>query len=199
MIELKSLHANRVEMEVQDQSSSKFTTANSTPNTKTTIASLMTGNPIPTIMSSKLQLPASTSSSVDQVIPFSTLEKPKSYQQAQTMDYYNPSSSSSTINHSNNIPLTGGSSSSYGSTSTGPLCVGGGVIDQQSLQLPSGIAVNSVMDPKTFSYPKYKTGQNVSLINCKKMFFNAFSNVSFNLVCASSSVCFVQIALAKNI
>lgn len=171
MIELKSLHANRVEMEVQDQSSSKFTTANSTPNTKTTIASLMTGNPIPTIMSSKLQSSASTSSSVDQVIPFSTLEKPKSYQQAQTMDYYNPSSSStsSTINHSNNIPLT--SSSNYGSTSTGPLCVGGGVIDQQSLQLPSGIAVNSVMDPKTFSYPKYKAGQSVSLINCKKNVF----------------------------
>jgi hypothetical protein len=172
MIEMKSIHANRVEMEVQEQSSSKFTTANSTPNTKTTIASLMTGNPIPTIMSSKLQSTASTSSSVDQVIPFN-LEKPKSYQQAQTMDYYNPSSSSSsTINHSNNIALTGGgSSSSYGSTSSsGALLVGGGVVDQQSLQLPSGIAVNSVMDPKTFSYPKYKTGPNVSLINCKKCF-----------------------------
>lgn len=157
-------------MEVQDQSSSKFTTANSTPNTITTIASLMTGNPIPTIMSSKSQSTPSTSS-VDQVIPFSTLEKPKSYQQAQTMDYYNPS----TINHSNNIPLTGGSSSNYGSTSSGPKCVGGsGVVDQQALQLPSGIAVNSVMDPKTFSYPRggpYKpTGGTVSLINYLRFF-----------------------------
>lgn len=161
MIELKSLHANRVEMEVQDQSSSKFTTANSTPNTITTIASLMTGNPIPTIMSSKSQSTASTSS-VDQVIPFSTLEKPKSYQQAQTMDYYN----TSTINHSNNIPLTGGGSLNYGSTSSERKCVGGGVMDQQALQLPSGVAVNSVMDPKTFSYPKFKPGgATVSLIN----------------------------------
>lgn len=165
MIELKSIHANRVEMEVQDQSSSKFTTANSTPNTITTIASLMTGNPIPTIMSSKLQSSPSTSS-VDQVIPFSTLEKPKSYQQAQTMDYYNPS----TINHSNNIPLTGGSSSNFGSTSSGPKCVSSSsVVDQQALQLPSGIAVNSVMDPKTFSYPRggpFKpSGGTVSMID----------------------------------
>jgi hypothetical protein len=169
MIELKSLHANRVEMEVQDQSSSKFTTANSTPNTITTIASLMTGSPIPTIMSSKSQSTASTSS-VDQVIPFSTLEKPKSYQQAQTMDYYNPSA----INHNNIIPLTGGgSSSNYGSNSfSQKLCVGGGVVDhQQALQLPSGAGVNSVMDSKPFSYPKFKTGgATVSLINYSKFF-----------------------------
>lgn len=132
-------------MEVQDQPASKFTTAYSTPNTITTMATTTSGGSIPTIMSSKM---STKTSSVDSTIQFQ-LEQTKSYQQAHQIESYYTS-----VNHNNNIVLTGGSSSSnYGSS-------GGKIIDQ-ALPLTAGIAVNSVIDPK-YSFPKQKTGQSVS-------------------------------------
>lgn len=143
---------NRAESEIPDHSASKYTTANNMPNTSTTMASTMTqGNSIPVITKHQ---PSSTTS-VDARIQFpSMLETPKSYQQAQTMDTLY----TSTINHHNNITLTGGgSSSNYGTSSSG-----GKLVSEQPLQLPSGAGVNSVIDPKSFSYSsKYKTGQTV--------------------------------------
>lgn len=156
---MKSL--NNREVEIQDQSSSsssKFTTANNTPNTITTMASLMpSGSPITTSMITSRDSRTNLTSSVDSMIQF-PLEKANSYQQAQMMDTMY---AGSTINHNNNIVLAGGNSSNYGASSSSSKSTG-----DQPLQLSSGLAVSSVIDPKSYAYsnPKYKTGQNVSLV-----------------------------------
>lgn len=147
MIEMKSFsnRSNINDMEVQEQPSSKFTTANSTPNTITTMASMMsTGSPIPSILSSKVSSNTNTNS-VDSVIQFSPLmERPKSYQQAQYANtIYAPSS---TVVHTNNIVLTDGGSSYSGGSS------GSAKIADQALQLPSGQGISSVIDLKYGGY-----------------------------------------------
>jgi hypothetical protein len=163
MIEMKSLSGRSYvsgDLESQDQSpTSKFTTANNTPNTTTTMASI-TGNPITSVIGSKVSSNAVTNS-VDSLIHIPSLvEKPKSYQQAQFANtMYAPPS---TVNHNNIIQLTGegSSTSSFGASSSGVHKLA----TDQPLPLPTGPGISSVMDPKYSSYPntKYKTGQTVS-------------------------------------
>lgn len=128
---------------------SKFTIANTAPNTITTTASMIS-SPIPTTMNTS-KLSMSTMTSVDSSIPYTMLyEKPKSYQQAQSIDTinYHPGS---TVNHSNNIVLAGGGASS-GNKST-----------DQVLQLPAGPGISSVLDKQAFGYSANKRQQSVSI------------------------------------
>lgn len=147
---------NRIEMEVQDSSSSKFTTANNTPNSVTTMSSMMSStSPIASNIPSKVPS-TSLTNSVDSYITF-PIEKSRPYQQAQTIDtIYAPSS---TINPSNHIVLTGGNNYGAGSSGGGGKSTG---VDQ-TFHLPVGMAVNSVIDSKQFPNPsiKYKAGQMV--------------------------------------
>lgn len=136
---------------------SKFTIANTAPNTITTTASMIS-SPIPTTMNTS-KSSMSTMTSVDSSIPYTMLyEKPKSYQQAQSIDTINYPGS--TVNHSNNILLAGGTSPNYGATATG-----GNKSTDQVLQLPAGSGISSVLDKQTFAYSANKRQQSVSKIN----------------------------------
>ncbi|KAG5672466.1 hypothetical protein PVAND_002593 [Polypedilum vanderplanki] len=177
MIEMKYLQnrssINDIDIE-RESVSSKFTIANNTPNTITSMASI--GSPIPSIHSSKSSSNAITSS-VDSVIHLPTfIEKPKAYQQAQIANtIYAPAS---TINHSNNIVLTGGDSNLGASSSSGNYKL----LNEQHLQLPSGPAINSVLDPK---YAKYKTGGGQNRDDVSSM--NQTSTSSSSILPASHS------------
>lgn len=158
-IELKSFNTNRNSDHLQllhDNVDVKFSIANTAPNTITTVASMMS-SPIPTAMQTSKSA-MSMMTSVDTSIPYSMLyEKPKSYQQAQTIDTINYSGS--TINHSNNILLTGGPTpNNYGATASS------GKLNEQALPLPAGAGISSVMDSKssTFTYNANKRQQNVN-------------------------------------
>lgn len=160
MIEMKyiSNRSNINDMDIERESSaSKFTIANNTPNTITSMASI--GSPIPSIHSSKSSSNAITNS-VDSLIHFPSLshmEKPRAYQQAQIANtIYAPAS---TINHSNNIVLTGGDSSMGASSSSGNY-----KLLEQPLQLPSGPAINSVLDSKYAGKSKTGGGTMVSVL-----------------------------------
>lgn len=138
---------------------SKFTTANTAPNTITTMASMMS-SPIPTTMNTS-KSSMSTMTSVDSSIPYTMLcEKPTSYQQAQSIDTINYPGS--TVNHSNNILLAGGNSPNYGATASG----GNNKSTDQVLQLPAGPGISSVLDKQTvFNYSANKRQQSVSKVN----------------------------------
>ena len=142
---------------------SKFTIANTAPNTITTTASMI-ASPIPTTMNTS-KLSMSTMTSVDSSIPYTMLyEKPKSYHQAQSIDTisYHPGS---TINHSNNIVLAGGTSPNYGATGASS---GANKSADQVLQLPAGPGVSSVLDKQAISYSANKRQQSVSSNFCVK-------------------------------
>jgi hypothetical protein len=135
-------------MEVHDQSSSsKFTTANTMPNSIQTLMS--TGCPIPTTSSISKSASNSLNNHVDSYIQL-PLEKTTSYHQAQTFQMIqNPGG----VNHNNLQVLTSGNSSfaNYGASSSASKMV------DQSLPIPSGAALSSVIDPKSQS-SKIKTG-----------------------------------------
>lgn len=136
--------------------STKFTIANTAPNTITTTASMIS-SPIPTTMNTS-KSSMSTMTSVDSSINYNMYEKPKSYHQAQSIDMVNYQVS--TVNHNNNILLAGGTSPNYGATATG-----GNKSTDQVLQLPAGPGISSVLDKQTFAYSANKRQQSVSTIN----------------------------------
>lgn len=153
-IEMKSF-AGRNSDHFDVSGDSKFTTANSGVHTITTMASMMS-NPIPTtINTSKSSM--STMTSVDSSIAFplsDKCDKAISYQQAQTIE--TRSYPGSTINHSNNILLTGGHTQNYAT---------GGKLTDQVFPLPAGTGVSSVMETKSsFSYATNKRQQSVSFL-----------------------------------
>jgi hypothetical protein len=137
---------------------SKFTTANTSSNTITSMASMSSS------IASTMTCNSSMGTSVDSAIPYTLLgadrkhEKSQSYQFAQKFETLNYPGS--TINHSNNILLTGGPTPNYGATSSG------GKLSDQALPLPTGAAISSVMDSKSPSFYNAKRQPSVSFISC---------------------------------
>jgi hypothetical protein len=187
MIELKPVSRASTDMDILDQSSSKFSSSinNSGISSITTIAPLLSSTSsiaTNTVNMSKVSS-ASTSvanHNVDSIIHFPI----NSYQQAQVADTMYAPSFGSTVNHSNNIVLTSGSSvSNYGATSSTSSTSSSSMmnagkfsstsIDQQpQFQLSSGAGVQSIIEAKQqqqqqFQFPntKYKTGTTVSQCN----------------------------------
>lgn len=137
---------------------SKFTTANTSPNTITSMASMSSS------IASTMTCNSSMGTSVDSAIPYTLLggdrnkyEKSQSYHLAQKFETL--SYPGSTINHSNNILLTGGPTPNYGATSSG------GKLSDQALPLPTGAAISSVMDSKSPSFYNAKRQPSVSVLS----------------------------------
>lgn len=187
-IEMKSFSSRNSDHYDVGGGDSKFTIANTAPKTKT-ITTMAMSMPIPTtttMNASKSSMSSMTS--VDSSIPYTMLyDTPISYQQAQNIDQHTISYQpplGSTINHSNNIVLTGGGNNpNYGATASS-----GGKMTDQVLPLPTGAGISSVIDSSktsssstsssSFTYSANKRQQSVSVRKIKNLYCVSFFSLS---------------------